>query len=139
MSLEARNALVNRLSFIDGQARADLLDPNMTNTWVIAALTEFNNRYKGAVTITAVRSDHGFDSSSPHSHASGDAWDMSVDDWKQALTVLCEMSKETPCLIYEVGKGGIAQQNDPGGWPDSFDIFEDNDQNHIHVSANIVS
>lgn len=135
MSITARQELVAKLLFIDGEAKADLLDPEKTNTWVIAALEDFRNRYAGDITITSVRSDHSNDGCSPHSHASGDAWDMAVDDWGQALRALCFMAKQNPTFIYEVGKGGIAQQHDPGGWPGDFDIFDDNDQDHIHVSA----
>lgn len=134
MITQTRRELVAKLQFVDPAAKADLLDSDRTNTYVIAALQAFLTLYPKPVTITSVRTDHSNDGCSPHSHASGDAWDMAVDDWLGALAALRTLAHRGG-VVFEVGLGGVAKAHDPGGWPADFDRFDDNEQDHIHVSA----
>lgn len=81
MSIDARKALVEHphTIFRSQSQRDDLLDPNKTQTTLIAMLTDLVN--KGHIILfTAVRSDHGDDSGLGfHCHAHGfcaDTWPL---------------------------------------------------------------
>lgn len=74
MSTETRFAIANdaRIYYTAGSQKIDLLNPRLTNTYLIALLDYLLQKgYK--IGITSVRSDHHDDG--PHGHAGGFAFD----------------------------------------------------------------
>ncbi len=80
MSQQARQELVNLLVFQRGTEKGDLLDPNRTQTQLIALLLDLAKTHGWHIEITAVRTDHHDDSSlGLHCHANGyaaDCWPL---------------------------------------------------------------
>ena len=79
MSLQARQDLVNKLVFQRDSEKSDLMDPNMTQTTLIALLLDLVNKGHH-IEITAIRTDHSDDSSlGLHCHHNGycaDLWPL---------------------------------------------------------------
>lgn len=140
MSTQARAALVARCQFLDEGAKADLLNPDVTQTWLIAALLDI-----APVLVTSVRTDHGDDSTlGAHGHAHGwaaDIWCVSSE------TIVCLITRIARSHhIWTVGLGGAARpfldaRSAPApcawSWPDDvrFALFLDNSTDHIHIQA----
>lgn len=145
MSVEARQTLVahpNTIFRSDTQ-RQDLLDPNKTQTYLIALLTYLVE--KGHVILfTAIRSDHHDDSTlGVHCHANGycaDVWPLAstnATDYIDAGDSRFEAflrDAATSVALYQIGLAGSAatQVNFAAAGPTA---FQDSGADHIHLGA----
>ena len=146
MSLLARKSLIDRCQFLDDAAKADILDPTRTNTWLIAALLDV-----APCLITSVRSDHSDDSLiGAHGHARGwaaDIWSISAEPIEKLLARVAGSLH-----IWTVGLGGASIpflqpadsfatirpfEQTPFRWPtdNRFVLFRDNSTDHVHIQA----
>lgn len=145
MSIAARQALVDspQTVFQHDSQRSDLLDPNLTQTGLIALLTELVA--KGHVLLfTAVRSDHGDDSAlGEHSHANGycaDLWPNHsanptdyIDATDPAFAVfLADCAKSA--WLYQVGLAGTAWTS-ANAVAAGDTVFRDDGADHVHLGA----
>lgn len=143
MSLETREKLCQRLVFTDASQQSDLLDPNLTNTDLIALLLDAT-AHGEVLGITAVRSDHSDDSALGfHCHAHGfcaDCWPMNSrtpGDWMSATDPLFAawLARVSQSLwLHQIGLAGTAwtQANvDAAGST----VFHDSGADHIHLGA----
>jgi hypothetical protein len=141
VSIEARRSLVSKLFFQDSASKSDLQDPNLTDTDLIAVLTELLH-HGHFIEITAVRTDHHPDGYlGPHSHQAGkavDCWPLNSPKAGDYLDpngmrfrqFLMDLMKEINAV--QVGLGGTA--NTTGnmlllgkkGFPD-------NGADHVHI------
>ena len=155
MSLEARQALVAKLIFQDehnGTAeptqRADLLDPALTDTGLIALLLDVVNA--GFIfEVTAVRRDHHDDG--PNGHAGGrgaDGWPLNSrteGDWVDAASPhfadFLEVLARSPWR-FQVGLAGSANTEanmtaalaGPNSVPGQT-AFVDSGGDHVHCGS----
>jgi hypothetical protein len=140
-STPAREAVVSRLTFLDEYGRADLLDPARTTTQLIEALACVLDHCPRPIMVTSVRTDHRPDGPGRHSHnPGGDAIDVvpadrSVGDAAFGELLAAVAAAARAGLVQQCGLGGVAKNWNPGGWPPAFDLFDDNDQDHVHFSA----
>lgn len=145
MSDAVRENLAVKLQFADAAGRNDILDPAMTDTWLVALLQDLSNRCVDPILVTSVRSDHADDSAlGEHGHARGWAADLWIADWKSVgdarITDLLIAIAACP-YVWTVGLGGMAREYDTPtsaiAWPvdGKFVVFDDNDQDHVHVQA----
>jgi hypothetical protein len=142
MSLDARKELVSRLVFQNPSQRADLLDPERTQTALIALLLDVTRHWN--LEITAVRSDHHDDSAlGEHCHAKGwcvDCWPLRTPkagmyldaDEPQFLDFLraCAAAGH----LHQIGLAGSADIpacHSAAG----LTSFSDSGPDHIHLSA----
>lgn len=143
MSVEVRESLVKRLFFQDLASKSDLLDPNLTDTYLIEILTEILDRGY-FLEITAVRTDHGPDGYlGVHSHQAGravDCWplisakqnDYLDEDSATFRTFLSTLTKIQD--IAQVGLGGTANSTYNMSLLGSLG-FVDNGQDHVHIGC----
>lgn len=143
MSQEARDALVQKLVFQADSQRSDLENIDLTQTQLIALLTELTNRGWN-IEITSVRTDHSDDSAlGYHCHAHGfcaDLWpleSMSPGDYVDGNSAQfaeflkdCSESK----WLYQIGLAGSAwtDANAAAAGPT---VFHDDGADHIHLGA----
>jgi hypothetical protein len=142
MSLAARQKLVNELIFKPGEeiGKADLLDPSLTSTNLIAYLLDILD-YGHIIEVTMVRTGHHDDG--PHGHAGGfaiDCWPLNTrteGDWmdpdSEHFRDFLEDAGKSPWR-YQVGLAGTAQK------PENFraagdSAFADDGADHIHLGA----
>lgn len=141
MSIETRTQLIQnpKLSFTDETQESDLLNPDLTNTWLIQMLSTLLEDSLEPIMITAVRSDHPTSDSS-WSHSGGLAVDCYPKNWQgreqEAVVNVFRALVKNPYL-WAVGLGGITQQwQTYVTWPtENFVIFEDNAADHLHIGA----
>lgn len=143
MSLQKRQEVVDRLFFQDEGSKSDLLDPNLTNTNLIAMLDHLH--VMGFfMEVTAVRSDHHPDGYlGKHSHQAGNAIDLWPLKNREAGNYLDENSRDFQLflhyaqadnLCFQVGLGGSANNAHnvailgPKG-------FIDNGSDHVHLGC----
>jgi hypothetical protein len=145
VSQQARNDLVNRLVFQSGTERGDLLDPNRTQTQLVALLLDLAKNKGWHIEITAVRTDHHNDSAlGLHCHANGyaaDCWplasatpgnylDASDDRFRRFL-----QDAASSAWIFQIGLAGSAytSANMAAAGPTA---FQDDGADHVHLGAN---
>lgn len=139
MSLQARQDLVAKLTFTDGTQKSDLLDPTITDTWLIAMLTDLVTRCAEPIEILAVRTDHP-SKDGPWAHSGGLAVDLYPKNWegreKEAVVYVMKAVAENP-YAWAIGFGGVTQQwQTYVSWPTrNFVAFNDSDEDHLHVDA----
>jgi len=141
MSLAFRTALVARLHFNDEQAKADLLNENLTNTLLIQMIDDIERRAKLPLLITAVRSDHGYDGYlGGWAHSDGGSVDLWHANWAtigdEHIRDVAAATLASP-YAWSMGYGGSAQtycasiiSKDP-----RFIIFGDDKQDHLHAQC----
>ena len=140
MSQQARDALVTKLIFQRDSQRNDLLSPLVTQTELIAFLTELVA--KGHfLEITAVKSDHHNDG--PRGHAGGraaDCWPLAsftagdyldADDARFAA-FLRDVAAST--WLYQVGLAGSADTAENRAAAGAT-CFSDSGGDHVHLGA----
>lgn len=145
MSIEARKALVAspKTFFQDNTQQADLDDPDVTQTGLIALLSELV--LKGwAIEFTAIKSDHHDDSNlGEHSHFNGycaDLWPLASEtagDYLDAGDPRFQAflrDLDASSWTYQIGLAGSAWTSAnavaAGG-----SAFHDDGADHIHVGA----
>jgi hypothetical protein len=142
MSIEARQGLCDRLAFQDDSQRSDLMNPNLTQTDLIALLIALAEDWN--IEVTAVRSDHHDDSAlGEHSHANGwciDLWPLAsaaagdyLDAGDPRFAAFLEDVAKQPQL-YQIGLAGSAWTSAnavaAGGT-----VFHDDGADHVHIGA----
>lgn len=146
MSIEARQKLVGHpnIFFQNDRQKADLLDPEKTQTSLIALLIELVIVKGQLLVITAVRSDHHDDSAlGLHCHANGyavDCWPLTMknlnayaDGISAPMTsLLVDASRST--WLHQIGLAGSADEsgNHALAGPTA---FSDSGPDHIHLGA----
>jgi hypothetical protein len=141
--MQARADLVSRLVFQDASQKSDLLNPNLTQTQLIALLLGLAQA-GWHMEITAVRSDHHDDSAlGLHCHANGycaDLWPLAsfapgdyLDAGSQEFREFLEAAARSSWL-YQIGLGGSAdtQENATAAGPT---YFADDGADHVHLGA----
>jgi hypothetical protein len=143
MSIQARQALVSKLVFQNSSQQSDLLDPNMTQTTLIALLLDLVNKGHH-IEITAVRSDHPDDSAlGLHCHANGycaDLWPLgsaTPQDYLNATNPYFQQFLQDAAAsswLYQIGLAGSAwtsaNQTAAGQT-----VFQDQGADHVHLGA----
>lgn len=145
MSIEARQALVNspRTFFQSQSQRDDLLDPNKTQTDLIALLTDLVGKGWN-IEFTAIRSDHHDDSVlGEHCHAHGwcaDCWPLKssragdyIDANDPQFARFCNDAGFDPSE-YQEGLAGTAWTHANAVAAGS-GVFHDDGADHIHLGA----
>jgi hypothetical protein len=150
MSIQARDALVNspKTVFQRNSQRVDLLNPDLTQTTLIALLTELVA--KGHIILfTAVRSDHHDDSGlgrppnfiGTHAHGwAADCWPMNssnptdfIDAGDERFqTFLADAAAST--WLHQIGLAGTADtaDNRAAAGPT---VFPDDGADHVHLGS----
>ncbi len=141
MSIESRQNLVSKLFFQDTDSKSDLLNPNLTSTYLISILEDLVN-LGHFIEITAVRTDHHPDGYlGVHSHQAGravDCWPLNspkAGDYASAEGMcmrmfLMDLKKDS--LVAQVGLGGSAFTT--GNMNLLGDLgFQDNGADHVHI------
>lgn len=151
MSLQARQSLVNHphTIFQSDAQRADLLDPSLTQTELIALLLDIVG--KGHIVLfTAIKSDHhddsGLNPSPPHvgTHAGGfaaDTWPLASTNPTDYIgagdprmqTYLTDVSHSA--WLFQIGLAGTADTSSNRNASGST-AFSDGGADHIHLGAN---
>lgn len=139
MSKETREEVANALAYKNEPVqKADLLDPTITSTYLIAILQDAIPRAKHKILVTAICSDHHNDG--PNGHAGGYCIDIWNADWQTfgdhgVVDVIqaCVDSK----YCWSIGLAGVAQQwaHEVKWPPGPFYWFMDAGADHIHVAA----
>lgn len=144
MSAQARQALVDnpKLSFTNESQRRDLLDENLTNTYLVAMLQTLLDTCAEPIEILAIRSDHPTQDGA-WEHSGGCAADLYPKNWANreeaaCIAVMKAMSQNEYCEQF--GAGGVTQQwMSYVTWPSPPSgvgfAFEDNDLDHLHFSC----
>lgn len=143
MSTQARQELCSRLVFQDDTQQSDLMDPNKTQTELIALLLDVTNNCPWEV--TAVRTDHSDDSGlGEHSHANGyclDGWPLHsktagdyMDSNEPAFQVALGRARQSSWL-YQIGLAGTAWTPENEAAAGST-VFHDDGADHVHLGAN---
>jgi hypothetical protein len=142
VSIAAREALCNRLVFQRDSQRSDLMDPNLTQTGLIALLLDVTAGTTWEV--TAVRSDHHDDSAlGEHTHANGyclDGWPLNSKtpgDYMNANTLVFDKALRAAsgsAWLYQIGLAGSAWSDEAvqNAGPTA---FHDDGADHIHLGA----
>ena len=145
MSQQARQELVNLLVFQSSTEKGDLLDPNRTQTQLIALLLDLAKNHGWHIEVTAVRTDHHDDSSlGLHCHANGyaaDCWplasatpgnylDAGDSRFQQFLKDAAASS-----WIFQIGLAGSAYTSANMGAAGQT-AFKDDGADHVHLGAN---
>lgn len=146
MSVEAREQLVNsgHLFFQDDSQKSDLLDPDLTQTGLIALLSDLVFRFGHHLEITAVRKDHHDDHAlGVHCHFDGyavDLWPLNsatagdyMDAGSDAFKAFLEHGAESDWL-YQVGLAGSAD-TPRNRYFAGRTAFEDDGGDHVHFGA----
>ena len=145
MSTETRSALAYDSRLVTNETqRADLLDPEKTNTWLIEFLVLLLDRAGHPILITALNSDHD-----PGTyHEAGRAVDLWNADWEavgdEAILDVMEAAAaigatQAPALV-EVGLSGTAAQYEYlVEWPTENVFVESygDDNEHLHLAVGI--
>ena len=150
MSIQARDALVNspNTKFQRNSQRTDLLDPNETQTDLIALLTELVG--KGHIILfTAVRSDHHDDSGlgrppnfvGTHAHGwAADCWPLNspnptdfVDAGDPKMQQFLQDAAASTWL-HQIGLAGSADTPE-NRTAAGMTVFSDDGADHIHLGA----
>ena len=143
MSQQARDVLVAKLVFQDDTQASDLQNIGLTQTQLIALLTELTGKGWN-IEITSVRTDHSDDSAlGLHCHANGycaDLWPLASSDagdyldagdprFQQFLTD----AAASPWL-YQIGLAGSAwtTANANAAGPT---VFQDDGADHVHLGS----
>jgi hypothetical protein len=145
MSLAARASLCNRLIFQNDSQRTDLLNPDKTQTQLIALLIGLLDRGH-YLEITAVRTDHSDDSAlGLHCHANGyaaDCWPLAsataadyLDASTQAFRSFLEDVSDSAWL-FQVGLVGDGADSAANFAAAGRTAFQDDGGPHIHLGAN---
>lgn len=145
MSIEARKALVDHPhTFFQAQSqRDDLLDPNKTQTTLIAILTDLVNKGH-IIEFTAIRTDHRDDSGLGfHCHAHGfcaDCWPLAsatagnyLDANDPRFVKFCHDAGFDP-YEHQVGLAGSAWTHADVIAAGS-GVFHDDGGDHVHLGA----
>ncbi len=145
MSQEARHELVNLLVFQRGTERGDLLDPNRTQTQLIALLLDLAKTHGWHIEITAVRSDHHDDSGlGLHCHANGyaaDCWPLksaTPQDYLDAGDPRFQKflrDAAASSWTYQIGLAGTADTSTNMAAAGKT-AFQDSGPDHVHLGAN---
>jgi hypothetical protein len=143
MSIQARQDLVSKLVFQRDSQRNDLMDPNMTQTTLIALLLELVNKGHH-IEITAVRSDHSDDSAlGLHCHANGycaDMWPLgsaTPGDYLDAGNPYFQQFLRDAAgssWLYQIGLAGSAY-TDANVAAAGSTVFHDDGADHVHLGA----
>lgn len=146
MSLVARQDLVasQHLVFQSPTQKSDLLNPELTQTYLIAMLIFLTNAKGWFIEITSVRSDHGVDGAGIGYHNPGgwavDCWPLTskspgdyVDAGSLVMQTFLEDVASGPFLL-QIGLGGSAwdPENAQAAGPT---VFEDDGEDHIHIGC----
>lgn len=145
MSVETRQALVDspNLIFQNESQRSDLLDPNKTQTYLVAFLGELLDKGH-IIELTAVKSDHSDDSAlGEHCHFNGwcvDCWplasqeagdylDASDEEFADFLSDAAEAQYH-----HQTGLAGTAytSSNMTAAGPTA---FQDDGADHVHLGT----
>jgi hypothetical protein len=133
------------LAFNDPLAHADLDDPDKTDTFVIAALLDLQQRQKHRILITAVRSDHSDDSClGADAHAFGKSVDCYHADWAtvgddKIVDVITALIYNP--YVWSIGLGGFPAQylqrfqELAAKVDDRIIVFQDNGEDHVHFQV----
>lgn len=143
MSMEMRERVCSKLYFQDSLQKRDLLNPELTNTNLIALIEELQG-YGFVIEVTAVRSDHHDDSAlGLRCHANGyciDCWPLNSDsagDYMPANSL--QMGRflkacATSPYIYQIGLAGGAWN--PLAIKSAGDtVFRDDGADHVHLGV----
>jgi hypothetical protein len=142
MSTETRELVVSKLFFQDDTQKSDLLDPEITNTNLIAALDDLLTQGHH-IEITAVKSDHRDDGCGSGLHESGcavDCWPLNGPNPGQYLDAGTEAfiaflrDVQAADYVYDVGLGGVAYTsvNMTAAGPTA---FQDDSEDHVHIGV----
>lgn len=142
MSIAARAQLCSRLVFQDEAQRADLMDPAVTQTTLIALLLEVTAHTP--LEVTAVKSDHHDDSAlGEHCHFRGfaaDLWPLAsltpgdyLDASDARFGAFLRALAASPWL-YQIGLAGEAN-TDANLAAAGASSFVDDGGDHVHVGA----
>ncbi|HEX3670249.1 MAG TPA: hypothetical protein VHT92_00960 [Candidatus Cybelea sp.] len=145
MSQEARQELVNLLVFQSPVEKGDLLDPNRTQTQLIALLLDLAKGKGWHIEITAVRTDHHDDSAlGLHCHANGyaaDCWPLAsatpgnyLDAGDPRFASFLRDAAASSWL-YQIGLAGSAYTAANMAAAGS-NAFQDDGADHVHLGAN---
>jgi len=142
MSIQAREQLCDRLIFQRDSQRSDLMDPDMTNTDLIALMLDVTKNVYWEV--TAVRSDHHDDSGlGLHSHANGyclDGWPLNsktAGDYMDPDSLSFEAAlrfARNSSWLYQIGLAGTAD-TEPNREAAGPTVFSDSGADHVHLGA----
>lgn len=145
MSQEARQELVSLLVFQSSVEKGDLLDPNRTQTQLIALLLDLAKGKGWHIEITAVRTDHHDDSAlGLHCHANGyaaDCWPLASATPGNYLDAgdprFANFLKDAAASswIYQIGLAGSAYTSANMAAAGS-NAFQDDGADHVHLGAN---
>jgi hypothetical protein len=144
LSIETRQALVDdpRLVLSNDKQRADLLDPNLTDTWLVEFLIELLDTQAHPILITALNTDH--DPGTYHELGRGvDLWhadwetvgDAAIVDVLDAAAIIG--TEGSPALVEAGLSGTAADYVDYVAWPMTTDVFVESygDENeHVHFA-----
>jgi hypothetical protein len=148
MSIETRKKLVDdgRLVLTHHSQRADLLDPELTNTWLVEFLLKLLDAQEHPILITAVRTDHAPGTFHNPPGRGVDLWhadwssvgDEKIVDVMQAAGHIA--ASYAPTLV-EVGLSGTAAYFESYvTWPPTCDVFIESygeDNEHVHFAVGI--
>lgn len=145
MSILAREQLVDQLAFTADSQRSDLLDPELTQTQLIALLLDVSSAAQGwscKLKLTSVRSDHRDDSSlGLHCHARGycaDLWPVDANgSWLSAEDPRFQAilgAGAASSWLHQWGLAGTAwtPANEAAAGPTA---FQDEGADHLHLGA----
>jgi hypothetical protein len=145
LSIETRQALVDdpRLVLSNDSQRADLLDPNLTDTWLVEFLLQLINTQAHPILVTAINTDH--DPGTYHELGRGvDLWNA---DWEQigdnaivdVLDAAAMIGTDGSPTLVEVGLSGTAAEYAAYvAWPMTATVFVESygDENeHVHFAV----
>ena len=142
MSIQARQELCSRLVFQDDSQQADLMDPSVTETSLIALMLDVTNGC--AWECTAVKSDHRDDRDlGPHCHYNGfgfDGWPLkskNAGDYMDPSTPEFEVAlgrARQSKWLNEIGLAGsaVSYVDIIAAGPD---YFQDSGADHIHLGS----
>lgn len=137
MSTETRIKVCDRLYFRVDDYRDQLLDINLTNTYLIAMLddiTKPDNSYLEEIEVLSVWRTNSW------GHSRGFSIDLYPKNWQdreqEAVTRVMK-SLSLTCNCMTVGLGGITKQwKTYVTWPTAyFILFDDNDLDHLHAGC----
>jgi hypothetical protein len=146
VSLETRQRLVDdpRLVLAHHSQRADLLDPELTNTWLVEFLLRLLDAQDHPLLITAVRTDHTPGTYHNPPGRGVDLWhadwasvgDERIVDVMHAAGIVAASGEPT---LVEVGLSGTAAYYITYvTWPAGCDVFIESygdDNEHLHFAV----
>jgi hypothetical protein len=134
MSIETREKLVAdpRLVFTHHSQRTDLLDPELTNTWLVEFLLRLIETQAHPILITAIRTDH--DPGTWH-NPPGQGVDLWNADWS---SVGDEAIVDVMHAAGIIAARTAAYYETYVTWPPSCDVFVEDygfDNEHVHFAV----